>query len=318
MPSGRWRAGRDDAEVPCVVPHKLVTPVLMLDPGGSPPPAVEVRRTFETFARRLLARANLSVSTRPDERRLVECDGKVARYEPWPAAHLQPWRRPTKFEFRDPSGAWNGVSRPLEVFERRPVVRVPQREYDGTVGGGYAGAQGRIGMRVKTGEEITMLLDVAVDPEIEPFAFSPAEGLGDIAFESYVETCLAEIEEGLAAEDLSSEGIRDVFADDYGDFIGKGSGLIFVSFEPKSVSVKPRETSRVTATLHGEREGSMLLVLGARHLGTGEVFFSELLPLIWRPEEDAARASHEGAARKQEILRRKAAKMPPLKPRRNA
>lgn len=307
-----------NVEVNCVVPKKPVTPVLMLDPGGSPPTAIEVRRTFETFPRRLLARAMRATSCRPRERRLVESAGDIALYEPWPADCYPPWRRPTQFEFRDPNGAWDGLSDPLKVFQNGVAIRVPQAEYDFRVGGGYAGAHGEVGMHIQSGEEMEIFLDVTVDPEIELFAFSPVQEFGGIPFENYVETSLAEIEEGLAEEDLSSEGIRKVFIEDYGDFIGEASGLIFVSFEPQRISVEPGETSRVTATLHGEREGGMLLVLGARHLGTGEVFFSELLPLVWRPMEEAARASHEEAARKQEISRRKAAKMPRLKPRGDA
>jgi hypothetical protein len=311
--SGRWRV-REDVEVNCVVPHKLVTPVLMLDPDGSPPAAIEVRRTFETFPRRLLAKAMRATSCRPRERRLVEYDDDVARYETWPADCYPPWRRPTQFEFHDPSGAWGGLSDPLRVFQNGVAIRVPQAEYNLRAKGGYAGAHGEVGIGVKNGEELTMLLDVTVDPEIEPFAFSPAQGLGDIEFESYVDTSLVEIEEAVAAEGLSSEGIQDVFAEDYGDFIGENSGLIFVSFQPSSANVKPGVTSRVTATLHGEREGGMLLVLGARHLGTGEVFFSDLLPLIWQPEKDAAHAGHEEAMRKQATLRQKVAGRPRLRP----
>lgn len=259
-----------------------------------------------------------ATSCRPHERQLVVSIGDIAGYEPWPADCYPPWRRPTQFEFRDPKGAWDGLSDPLKVFQNGVAIRVPRAEYNPHVGGDYAGAHGEVGMHIRSGEEMEILLDVTVDPEVELFAFSPAQEFGGIPFENYVETSLAEFEEALAEEQLSGEGIREVFIEDYGDFIGEASGLIFVSFEPERTSVEPGETSRVTATLHGEREGGMLLVLGARHLGTGEVFFSDLLPLIWRPMEEAARASHEEVARKQETLRRGVAKVPRLKPRGDA
>jgi hypothetical protein len=318
MTSGSWLLEEIGAEVNCVVPKKMVTPVLSLDAGSSAPAAVEVRRTFETFPRRLLAKAMRATTTRPRERQLVKREGQVALYKPWPAARYQPWRRPTLFEFRDPSGSWGGLSEPLQVFQDGVNVTVPQSRFEPYVGANYGPVEGRVGLRVNQGEVIEMLLDVAVDPEVEPFAFSPVEDLGDIAFESYVETSLAEIEEALAADDLSSDGFRAAFEEDYGDFVGDTSGQIFASFDSDRVSVEPGRTSRVKVTLHGEREGGMLMVLGARHLGTGEVTFSELLPLIWRPMEDAARASHEEAARKQAILRREAATRPRLRPRGDA
>src|SRR5215207_6352689 len=232
MASERWRLGKD-VEVNCVVPHKIVTPVLLLDPDSSPPTAIEIRRNFETFPRRLLARAMRATSCRSRERQLVANTGDTAEYEPWPADCFPPWRRPTQFEFRDPKGAWKGLSDPLKVFQSAVAIRVPRAEYNLQAGGGYAGAQGKLGMHIKSGEEMEILLDVAVDPEFELFAFSPAQEFGGILFENYVETSLAELEEALAEEELSSEGIREVFAEDYGDFIGETSGLIFVSFEPE-------------------------------------------------------------------------------------
>jgi hypothetical protein len=313
MTSGGWLLGEIGTEVNCVVQNKMVTPMLTLDAGTSAPATVEVRRTFETLPRRLLAKAMRATSTRPRERQLVKSKGQVALYKPWPATRYQPWRRPTLFEFRDPSGSWDGLSEPLQVFQDGVAVTVPQSQFEPYAGVKYGPVDGRAGLRIKQGEVIEMHLDVAVDPEIEPFAFSPAEPLGNIAFEAYVETSLAEIEEALAADDLSSDGLRRVFEEDYGDFVGDTSGQIFASFDSNRVSVEPGRPSRVKVTFHGEREGGMLMVLGARHLGTGEVTFSELLPLEWRPEEEAAHASHEEATRKQAIFRREDPKRPRLR-----
>lgn len=306
MTSGSWLLEDVGAEVNCVVSQKMVTPVLTLDEGSSEPIAVEVRRTFETLPRRLLAKAMLATSTRPRERQLVGRNGQMALYKPWSAARYRPWRRPTLFEFRDPTGGWGGLSEPLQVFQDGVIVTVPQSQFEPYIEAEYGPVVGRGGLRIKRGEVIEMLLDVAVDPEVEPFAFSPVQALGSIEFDSYVETSLAEIEEALAADDLASDGIRAAFEEEYSDFVGDASGQIFASFDQDQVSVEPGRTSRVRVTFHAEREGEMMMVLGARHLGTGEVSFSELLPLSCRPEEEAGRADHEEAEGKQAILRRAA------------
>ncbi len=204
------------------------------------------------------------------------------------------------------------------MFQNGAVVTVDQSSWHPYAAASYAGAEGRAGIQIQRGEEIKLLLNVCVDPEVEPFAFSPVQGFGDIAFEDYLETSIVEVEAAMEEEeeeeeeDISGAKFRAAFEEDYSDFLAGGAGQIYASFDRERVTVTPEEPSQVKVTLNCESDGAMPIVFGARNLHTGEVTFSELLPLVCTPEKDAARAAHEQAAKRQAILKRASADRPRL------
>ncbi len=312
MAYGIWQLERSPHQVNCVVAAKAVRPSLRLDAGTEPPPSVEIRRSFELWPRRVLAKLTGAASIRPQPRGLATCEDRLAVYEPFAARMFPPYRRPTLFEFCDPSGSWDRRSELLQVFQNGAVVTVNQSSWHPYVAASYAGAEGRAGIQVQQGEEIKLLLNVCVDPDVEPFAFSPVQGFANIAFEDYLETSIVEVEAAMEEEKISGAEFRAAFEEDYSDFLAGGAGQIYASFDRERVTVTPEEPSQVKVTLNCESEGAMPIVFGARDLHTGEVTFSELLPLVCTSEKDAARAAHEQAAQRQAILKRASADRPRL------
>jgi hypothetical protein len=266
-------------------PNKLVRPEITLYGESTPPEAVEVRRTYETVFRRLLAPIVGSETRRLITLPFAESRGRVACYETWPAAHLSPWQKPTQLFFCDIDGRRRDRSRALSVTadaqltNRRPGLGFSLSDPTGTVPGG---------VEVPLGAERTMdlAIEAPVDPEIELFVLSPAQQGPGPSLEEYVRDYLADLEGDLAAEWEGEQiaELRSRFGRLYEPFLA-GSGRIYAELEQTRITVGPGEPQRVKVSLLPESRGSMMLVFGARVRDSGAVTYSEMLPLVWDGSE---------------------------------
>jgi hypothetical protein len=307
--SGRWISDELGTSVTSVLSQKLVTPVATMSIGTREPEAVRVYRTFETVFRRALAKVTGSVTAKLDVLQKVERNGQVARYESWAAARYPPWRRPTLFRFGDANGEWDGWSAPLQVFDRGAIVRADRRELAGSLKTMVHGVPVQAKLGIQTGESIDLVVEAVVDPKLELFALSPVEAPEWVGFEGYVGAALSDLEELLEMSGYDGEEFRATFVEEYQEAL-EGTARIYVEMEQRELVVGPESPQRVSMTLHPESPGEMMLVVGARDLATGEVTYSELLPLHWRPDEEPAHregAIEQGslAARRQQILKQR-------------
>jgi hypothetical protein len=315
--SGRWISDELGTSVTSVVPQKLVTPVLKMQRGSREPEAVQVHRTFETVFRRALAKVTGSVTAKLDVLEKVERNGQAVRYESWAAARYPPWRRPTLFRFGDAASDRPGLSAPLQVFDRGALVRANRQEFEGGAKASVPGTPFEAKLGIRSGETIEIVVEAVVDPRLELFALSPVEAPEWVGFESYADAMLGDVEEVLEVAGYESEAFRAAFLEEYGESLN-GTARIYIEMEEREVVAGPESPQRVAMTLHPESPGEMMLVIGARDLATGEVTYSEMLPLSWHPDEESERwegvpEQRSLAARRQQILKqRRRAGLPTL------
>jgi len=289
MSRGRWVSVAREAPISSVPPDKEVMPEIVLGDGASAPDSVEVRRTYETVFARFLRVVTRSSTRHMTDLMKVNESSRTARYEAWPAARLEPYQRPTQFVHCGPDGD-RKPSSPLIVTPsvdlqwRRPPFRMSFSDPTGSVP-----VEAGIELPLPAEKTLTTVVEAPQDPDVELFVISPSASEGPVSFEQYVGSSLSCLERDLLGNseiDQDAEMLRSMFEAAYEPFL-LGDGRISAEIENPHRTVLPGEPQEFEVTLHPEREGSMMLAIGARVIGAEEehVSVSEMLPLVWRAED---------------------------------